>query len=276
MERLQRHRELAIALTVAGLSLSALTALGVGGWPGQAFDCLHAPCYCERAGGGFFLQPGNTWSNLPAVVAGLGVASWLGRLRRDERALPGGVPVLGLLMPSVLVLQGVGSMAFHGTLTTWGSALDAMSMFGTMGLLLTTNLYRLGVVPERRIAPVWLAVMGGGFALGLVSVPAVTNLLFFMFLGILGAEVVLSRRGLAPSQGFLRAGLAVHVSSVTIWFLSAADGLPLCWPGSAWSGHGAWHVLEAVVVTLFTLHAVGNLRRVPPVTGPRGLSLGLA
>lgn len=268
MDWLKQHREVAIALAVTGVSLGALGALGVGGWPGAAFDCHHAPCYCETAGTGFFRQPGNTWSNLPAVLAGLGVAWWLGRLRRSTKELPGGVLALGLLMPSVLVFQGVGSMAFHGTLTTWGSALDAMSMFGTMGLLLTTNLHRLGAVAAQRIAPVWLGLMGGGFGVGLVSVAAVTNLLFFMFIGILGSEVVLSRRGLAPSQAFLRAGLGVHVSSVTIWFLSASEGLPLCWPGSVWSGHGVWHLLEAVVVTLFAIHAVANLRRAPAVTEP--------
>lgn len=264
MPWLRQHREVALVSTVTGLGLLGLVLAGLGGWPGAPFDCARAPCYCELPGQGFFKQPGNTWSNVPAVIAGFGVAVWLGRLRRSAAALPPGVAVLGLLFPPVLVFQGLGSMAFHGTLTVWGSALDAMSMFGAMGLLLTTNLHRLGVVSAGRLAPTWALIMAGGFGLGFISAPAVSNLLFFMFLGILVAEIALTRRGLAPSQRFLRAGLGVHVGSVTIWFLSASDGLPLCWPGSAWSGHGAWHLLEAVVVTLFAVHAVGNLRRAGP------------
>jgi hypothetical protein len=262
MSWLRTHREVALALATTAVTLGGLVALGVGGWPGAAFDCAASPCYCERPVDGLFRQPGNTWSNLAAVGLGLVVAGWLGRLRRAEAALPAGVTMLGWFLPPVLVFQGTGSMAFHGTLTTWGAALDAMSMFGTMGLLLVTNAHRLGWLQARRVGGVWAVLVAIGFGLGAWSATAVTNLLFFMFLAILGSEVALSRRGRAPSQRFLRAGLGLHVVSVTVWFLSASEGLPFCWPDSVVSGHGAWHLFEAVVVSLFAVHAVTNLRSV--------------
>lgn len=259
---LSRHREVAIAAATTVLSLGGLAAVGTGGWPGEAFDCHTSPCYCEASQPGFFRQPSNTWSNLAAVGAGLWVAGWFGRLRRTEQNLPPGVVVLGLVFPGVLVFQGVGSMAFHGSLTVWGSAIDAMSMFGSMGLLATTNLHRLGVFGARQFALAWAALVAFGLALGLTTVSGVTNLLFLMFLFILGSEVALSRLRRAPSQGFLRLGLGLHVTSVTIWFLSASDLMPLCLPTSLLQGHAVWHLLEAIVVSLFAVHAVTNLRAV--------------
>jgi hypothetical protein len=220
------------------------------------------PCYCELTRPGLVKQFGNTWSNLGAVLAGLLLASHAARARTSAARLlrpHAGLDVLGLLLPPVLVFQGVGSMFFHAGLTGWGSALDAMSIFATTGLLVATNLHRLGALPPQRIAPLWALLMATGLAAGVVAPAAIPNLVFVLFLTILATEVVLTRRGLTPSAALFRAGLWLHLAGVTVWFLSASEDLPLCEPGSPWQGHSLWHLTAAGAVSLFGLHAFRNL-----------------
>jgi hypothetical protein len=264
-------REVLVAAFAATVGLGLVLAMGLAGWPGQPFDCEANPCYCELTRPGLVKQFGNTWSNLGAVLAGLLLAGHAARLRTaPPRALRphAGLDVLGLVFPPVLVFQGVGSMLFHAGLTWWGSALDAMSMFATTGLLVATNLHRLGALPPGRIAPLWAVLMAAGLAAGVVVPTAVANLVFVLFLTILGTEVALTRRDLAPSAALFRAGLGLHLVGVTVWFLSASEGLPLCDPATPWQGHALWHLTAAGAVSLFALHAFRNLARVARTLAP--------
>jgi Ceramidase len=257
-------REALTGLGAATVGLGLVVALGVAGWPGQPFDCTASAgaCFCELSRPGLVRQLGNTWSNLGAVLAGVLMgfhAASLREVRRRAFAPNQGLDTLGLLFPAVLVFQGVGSMLFHGGLTVWGSALDAMSMFATTGLLVATDLLRLGRVGARGLVAVWASLMAAGVTAGFVVPQAVPDLVFALFVTILAMEVVLTRRGATPSASLFRLGLGIHLLGVVVWFLSASAELPLCAPDSPWQGHGLWHLTAATAVTLFALHAFRNL-----------------
>lgn len=244
------------------LGLGAVVVLGLLGWPGEPFDCVANPCYCELPTAGLVRQVGNTWSNLGAVFAGLYVAYVAAqrRLAREASGHPSqALDVLGLLAPPALVFQGVGSMFFHGGLTTWGSALDAMSMFAIAGLLVTAQALRLGWLDVRGLIRAWVVLVVGGLLVGFANPPLVAGLVFVLFLSILGTEVLLTRRGLSPSSSLFRVGISMHVSAVAVWFFSAGEGLPLCEPHSVWQGHGVWHLAAAGAVTFSVLHVLRNL-----------------
>lgn len=255
------EREVLVASVSALVGVGSVFALGALGWPGEPFDCAANPCYCEVARPGLVRQLGNTWSNLAAVLAGVLVAFHAARTRLERRTPSRALDLLGLLAPPALVFQGVGSMYFHGGLTTWGSALDAMSMFAIAGLLLLAQLHRLGVVAVEAIVPAWGAVIGAGLVVGFISPALVAGAVFALFLGVLATEVMLTRRGLSPSSTLFRFGITAHVSAVGVWFFSAGEGLPLCAPESAWQGHGLWHLLTAISVSLSVLHVLRNLAR---------------
>jgi len=248
-----------VALTSAALGVGSVIVMGALGWPGTPFDCAESPCYCELPRAGLVRQLGNTWSNLAAVLAGLIVAVHAAHARRARAPSHPALDRLGVLAPPALVFQGVGSMYFHGGLTTWGSALDAMSMFAIAGLLVVMQGHRLGWLPLARIVPVWVGVVAAGLLVGFVSPGLVAGAVFALFLGILSTEVLASRRGLSPSSSLFRVGITAHVSAVGVWFLSAGEGLPLCAPQSVWQGHALWHVLTAVSVGLSVLHVMRNL-----------------
>jgi hypothetical protein len=250
------------AVASAGLGVGSVVLLGALGWPGTPFDCAADPCYCELPGPGLVRQLGNTWSNLAAVAVGLLVAGYAARRRLARRTPHTALDLFGLLAGPALVFQGVGSMYFHGGLTQWGSALDAMSMFAIAGLLLVLQLHRLGWLGPGAILPVWGLVVGTGLLIGFVSPAIVAGAVFLLFLGILVAEVRLSTRGLTPRPGLFRLGIVVHVTAVGVWFFSAADGLPLCAPESPWQGHALWHLLTALSVGASVVHVMRNLELV--------------
>jgi Ceramidase len=259
-----RWRELKVAGAVAAVGLLGFALAAFAGWPGATVDCAQSPCFCELAVAGPVRQLSNTASNLAVVGLGVAVGGWAARQRRlrHERAAPNAaLDALGALLGPVLVFQGVGSMLFHGGLTVWGGALDAMSMFSTVGLLLATNLLRLGRLRAGQLAAAWAALMGLGLLVGLLEGTLVTVLMFIAFLSLLSTEVRLSARGLSPSEGLFRLALAVHLVGVTVWSLSSAEGLPLCAPNSLWQGHALWHLTEGLAVTLFALHVARNLER---------------
>ena len=268
--RLLGSREVWTALGATVLGLGAFVGAALLGWPGTPFDCSANPCYCELPTPGLVRQGGNTWSNLGAVAAGLLVAGLAARARREREAthrVNPALDLLGWLAPPALVFQGVGSMFFHGGLTNWGSALDAMSMFAIAGLLVFAQALRLGWLDVRGLLPGWAALVVVGLGVGFVSPPWVAALVFGLFLTILATEVLLSRRGRSPSTSLFRVGLATHVSAVAVWFLSAGDGLPLCAPHSVWQGHALWHLGAAGAVTFMVLHLGRNLA-LSPVPGP--------
>jgi hypothetical protein len=248
-----------VALMSAALGVGSVIVMGALGWPGTPFDCAASPCYCELPRAGLVRQLGNTWSNLAAVLAGLIVALHAARARRARATPHPALDRLGVLAPPALVFQGVGSMYFHGGLTTWGSALDAMSMFAIAGLLLVMQVHRLGWLAFPRLVPAWAGVVAVGLLIGFVSPAIVAGAVFALFLGILSTEVLATRRGLSPSSALFRLGIAAHVSAVAVWFFSAAEGLPLCAPHSAWQGHALWHVLTAASVALSVWHVMRNL-----------------
>lgn len=270
---LLRSREVVVASVAAVLGVGSVFVLGALGWPGTPFDCAANPCYCELPREGLVRQLGNTWSNLAAVVAGLVVAVHAAHGRLARARPHAALDLFGLLAPPALVFQGVGSMYFHGGLTTWGSALDAMSMFAIAGLLVTMQALRLGWLTARGVLGAWLSVLVLGLAVGFVSPAVVAAGVFGLFLTILSTEVLLTRRGRTSTSSLFRVGITAHVSAVGVWFFSAGEGLPLCAPHSVWQGHGLWHFLTAVSVSLTVLHVMRNLGASPAVE-PAPVELG--
>lgn len=251
--------ELLVTLAASFAGLGALTLGASLGFPGAPFNCADALCYCETTASGAFRQPINTWSNLVPLAVALWVGARAGRERRARPTPNTSLDLLGWLFPLMLVSQGLGSMAFHASLTEWGAALDAMSMFTTSGLLLATNLLRLGRLAPRGAVTLWLVLIAVGYVTGVLSSNAVMLFVFLLFLSVLSTEVWLSRTGRTRSHRFFRAGLAVFVTGVALWYGSAIEGTPLCWPDSWLQVHALWHFTSAVAMACFYRHATENL-----------------
>jgi Ceramidase len=254
-----RFAPLVASLVAIGL-LSLIFTLGAWlGWPGAQVDCLDGMCFCELPRQGMIRQPSNTWSNLAPLVLSLAVAL-IGRtgLRIEARAAPLST-ALAVAFPVALAWQGVGSALYHASLVQWAAALDAMSMFTTVTLLLLSNLARGSVLNARSVAILWVLSSALGVAVGHYLPLVVSPLMFSLFISVMASEVWLTRKGLSPSAAWFRVGLATFVVGVGVWTFSVIDGQGLCAPSSPLQAHALWHVTSALAIAAFARHVQVNL-----------------
>jgi hypothetical protein len=87
--------------------------------PADGATCLTTRCFCELVRAEGIAQPANAWSSLAFVVAGVAALVLLRPATRPERVL---LPLLAVALAAV----GVGSFAFHATLTLWGQFVDVL------------------------------------------------------------------------------------------------------------------------------------------------------
>jgi hypothetical protein len=249
----------AVIATCAGIAILAVGT--VARWPGPRSDCEGNFCYCEAPRGGVIAQPANTLSNLAPVGMAFITAAQMANARRRRRVKLPAIDLLGCLFAIALVYQGIGSMAFHASLTITAGVLDVTSMFSAAGLMIVTNLHRMRVLQPRHFLPCWLAVMipGAIFArfIGAACAPGMGAL----FAGVLITEILASRREKRHDALRFRIGISAFVVGVTLWTLSLAPGFTLCAPNSLLQPHAFWHLAAALTTALFAAHARINLER---------------
>ena len=96
--------------------------------------------WCERVSGGFFREPVNTLGNLGFVVAGLFMFYKITQDATNNRNPLFGSFKIALLYASASTFLGPGSMAMHGTHTSFGAWLDNVSMISYILILWMYNL----------------------------------------------------------------------------------------------------------------------------------------
>jgi hypothetical protein len=264
----------ALPVAVAIVSSAALYEVARGGWPGETG--VSALMFCERLRDTIIKQPANSWSNISFVVGGI----WIGFLAmRDRsaaianRSVDGnrmvGTNFYAALYASLAVLLGPGSVAMHGSTTTWGSYLDVISMFIWISFGIAYGTVRLADLLLSRFVAIYFALAS------LLSVCVVFEALPFggvdATFGILVAtmialEVAIAYRrpDLVGDRRWLIASAALFLIAFAIWVPSRTDG-PWCVPDSLIQGHAVWHLLDAcAAVCIFLFYrserALGGLQ----------------
>jgi dihydroceramidase len=218
--------------------------------------CLPDACFCEAVRPEGLAQPVNALTSLAYVL--LGLWSLIGGVRRPDHT-----PTARLMVAVgvVLVALGLGSFAYHASLTFVGQVLDVQGMYLLGALVLVGALVRRGALAPRSAPWVYLTAV---VLLLVVQVvwPESRRLLFGLVLlpGVV-LEALPGTTGVPwRSQALrpFRVGLLLLAVAYALWLLD--DAGVLCAPTSVWQGHGAWHVLTAVAAVLVVVHYARTVR----------------
>jgi hypothetical protein len=268
--------------TVVLLALFWLFAYGWG-WPPYLDSCIKdGSCYCEkfdlaalqsaeRAGTWWkgVQQPVNTYSNFYAIVSAGYVAC---RMWRDRQlATAPNVMMSKWWMGDVWVFcvlfLGLGSMWFHGSMSSSVSWFDGFSMYVFAGFLvyytLDRGFIRRGVTPQTRTLVFWI-----GYPLTVIVFTALgaAGIKSELLIGILVLQYILFELFLAKFVFYAKAqfdwaalwlwigGLASFGLAELFRALSTHDGSAghtkdaMCFPDSWFQPHGLlWHTLAGVM-----------------------------
>lgn len=203
---------------------------------------------CEHIGEGLLAQPVNTLSSFAYVAVGAVLL---------RRALAARSTVLVVYAVTVVAV-GIGSVAFHGPMPSWGRFAHDFSIAAVLAFAIG---YDIALV---RGAGVQLALTVFGVLLGVCGVvlaiwPDSSNALdSVLVVGAVIAEVSVARspkrlaaaRGRVPEPGVWILGGAVLAVGAVLNALGRTDA-PLCEPDSLVQLHGVWHVLTAAVLWMY-------------------------
>lgn len=219
--------------------------------------CLATRCFCEAVRQTGLAQPANAWSSLAFVVAGVLAIATVRPAAVLERRL---VHALGIALTAV----GLGSFAFHATLSLWGQFVDVLPMYAVGCVLIVGGLIRLGGVGARPAVVLGAALLVTLGALLRVWPESRRWVFAAVLLPGIVLEVVRTRRAPGSSQPsrWLWVGLGLLSAAYVIWLLDQSG--TLCDPTSPLQGHAAWHVLGAAAGWCLARHyaaTCGPLRR---------------
>lgn len=249
------------------LFAGVMVGLGSGGWPGQASPCVAEDnCYCE-VGTGFVAQPANTFSNLGFVAVGLMVL-WHAS---GESLRFGGDRIYPILYGAAALFLGTGSMALHGTLTSWGQWLDNQAMHIFISFPIAYNMKRSHGWQRTGFFVAFLAIAGTALIVHTL-VPEHSRQIFGVMVGlaliaeVMPAQPTLRRWSRQPAlrgnRAYLLAAGGVFALAAVVWVVSHTGGM-WCNPTSLLQGHALWHLLTAAAVALLYLHLRSQPTDVP-------------
>ena len=192
------------------------------------------PGDCEVVGGWLFDQPVNTWSSFAFVVVGAAIA-WI-TVRR-------GVSRWFLVLALASIVEGLGSVLFHGGATRGGHFVHDLGLFAIAAYFAAWQAARAaGATPSSRSK--WI----GGGVVGAIAIASplwwITSDSTNVIVAVLVASIVVSdllarRRGIGAVWS--PALVVATVTAIGFWVLGRSDS-PLCEPSSPLQPHAVWHL----------------------------------
>lgn len=199
---------------------------------GQVQAPQSADCYNKQADGGWWedrlagrctfpIAPINTFTNLAYLVAGWACWHW-------TRTAGGAV------MAIALALLGLGSGAYHGFKTQFGSRLDTAGMYWAFGAL-----FIYALAPQAAGTPWVMAGLGTALAVRYAFLPVRDSVEYTLMAVFVFADFFATALNGHPQAAVL--GIVLFaLAFFGCWQLDKERRFPL----PRW-GHGLWHVLTA-------------------------------
>jgi hypothetical protein len=271
-------------LAGAALTTAAFVLLALYGRLGPVAPRYvdHVP-YCEAIGGGIFAQPVNTLSNVSYSLVGLFALFTVGRDRSSRSLGTSHRTLVGSVLGWVALLLGLGSAAFHGTLSHWGGLLDNVAMNLFVSFILVYDITRLEGWSKKAFTFLYAALNGvttavllhdDGCSLGLFALLVVAAGLAECMVVFPGWFPWTSHRLVGRRVPYLGGALATFTFAWGVWRLSDT-GAALCASESLLQGHSLWHLLTASTIGLLFAYLRSERASLPAHAAPEGAVIGL-
>lgn len=199
--------------------------------------CAAEGCFCEAPRDSPVKQPANTWSNLGFLL----IAVFILRHRGSGAAAFAGI----------VAAIGLGSMAFHSTLTFAGEWVDNAAMYLFTSHLTFLSLSRTGAgIPSPWPATITMTSL---LAAGAYLRPEWRRLIFASSVCLAGLSEFRAQR-LQPlrNKKWFWVGVGCFALAYLFWWLDLYG--VLCSPRSLFQGHALWHLLSAAATGALYLH----------------------
>jgi hypothetical protein len=218
---------------------------------------MPSACFCEAIRHDGFAQPANTLSSFSFVVIALAVGIIATRDRAAMQSLPANPLNRQLAYPGVfifaLIIVGLGSAAFHATLTFNSQFADVLGMYLIAMFIVLYNVNRLQRLENSTMVAAYL-----GSIIVLASIlyfaPEFRRYIFASLLVLaLSLEWAYRRtHTLAARTRFLGMALLLIVAGFAIWVADITH--ILCNPTIWMQGHAIWHVCGALALGFLYLY----------------------
>ena len=184
-------------------------------------------CWCELPRfGNYILEPGNTWSNLAFIFCGLIIWLYFSDFPRKKT------------IAASFIFLGLGSMAFHGTVTFIGQTFDLFGMY------LVVSFFIFYLLNPNFKTIYWV----------LLNLVLLSLIYFYPIIrhGLFAVQVILLvglSFKLIKSNKYLWGSIFTMIIAQVVWNL---DRLKIvCDPNSPINGHFFWHLLSALSAILY-------------------------
>lgn len=235
----------ALSIAVVVVTLAGLSRVPASAWDGlRPATCLPTACFCEAPQlTESIRQPVNTVSSLAYVLPGAWILVTAGQVAAGVVFGFGHRIMMAL---SVLVI-GVGSAFYHGSLTFVGQFFDILGMYLFAALLLIyamQRLYRWSFTTTAWVYVIFNTIL----TVVQIGVPDTRRYVFgiVLALALLAEAVVWIVLRPARNYAWFWAGIGAFALAMVVWVLDLTGAV--CDPSSAIQGHAVWHVLGAAAV----------------------------
>ena len=207
--------------------------------------CLPDWCFCEAIHvDGWLSQPANSLS--AGVMLAFGAWILLHVFKRKKTGnLMQSSPVMGSIYAFALAVLGLGTFAYHATLTFAGQWADIIGMYFIASYLILYLVAQNQSWTVRKFAGVFFGtnifLAGFGYA-----VPELRRWLFAVLVLVGIVQIIRARKELkwTYEARWLKTALACLALATVIWILDIRK--IVCVPDSLMQGHAIWHFLSSM------------------------------
>jgi len=202
---------------------------------------------------------------LAFVLVGLLILIHTGGAQAEGQNPMTTIPFFSIGIGIVIITLGIGSIFFHGSMTSWGNLLDNLGMYWFLSFALLYDLFRLfnasdvGVfIVIFLLINVFVGILRGldegsekyVFPALFVSLIGIEFLFGIGVIGVAGVE-----RSFFP---WFALELGAFVLALVIWWFSRT-GKPLCREDWRIQGHAVWQILGAFATGFLYLNLAAEI-----------------